>query len=341
MSRPAIVSNGRRRLWQLLGTLLFVLTLPRVSEAAYGYTDLWYNAANGKLSGYTLTVLDWWDAPGQFYHEPCECYVTYVYSVELDAALFDPNNQIHIAVPPLYAGYEVVVELVEWSPPMIGTWTAVGFHYRWIDYYIGQNWVAEQRETLGGSSRAAYAACLVPTGETTMSLGWKGDPWPTLHDFRGRLLSSNPAVNFAGTVVVESQPSAGSDQCFASGMPSSWKWALSGLTATANTSNAWNEDTIAAVIDSGLSSVSRQSRSSDAVQHFAATGYEAGAAELLDVASVQVALGRDRDRDEYVHDAPRQYREDSDMASHSDGATVERDRSLSRCGVWRRQLLGG
>lgn len=222
------------------------LSMAAEARAAYADSDIWYNSANGKLSGYTLTALEWWETiPGQFYSEGCECWVQYVDSVRVDGALFDPDNQIHLAVPPYYHPYEAVVVLDQWSPPRIGNWTAWGNHVLVRDYYVSYQWVHRDLFGLGQTTRSANAACLVPVGEVTLPHDWVPSPvFETAYQFRGRLVPGNQAVNFAGMKVTENQPSSGTDSCFHPDMPAEMRYGLSGGTWTVDSSNEWGFDSI-------------------------------------------------------------------------------------------------
>jgi hypothetical protein len=154
-------ARRRRSAVERLATPLIAVALclgmATEARAAYAGSDIWYNSANGKLSGYTLTALEWWETlPGQFYSEGCECWVQYVDSVRVDGALFDLDNQIHLAVPPYYHPYEAVVVLDEWSPPRVGNWTAWGNHFVVRDYYVNYQWVHRDIFGIGATSKSAH-----------------------------------------------------------------------------------------------------------------------------------------------------------------------------------------
>ena len=238
------ISSSYARSWRLVALVALSILLPTASFAATGYSYLAYTPVDGKLQGYSVTSLDPWErVPYVFIYSPCECEVTRYNVAELGAALFDPGDVLQLSAPPAF-GLDAIATLTPWSPLSVGAWKIVGFHYVVIDYYMyGSHWFTH-RAILGSSNMAADVACLVPTGETTTSIDWKGEPFPTVHDFKGSLLSSTPGVSFSGMQVEEFQPPGKIDQCWDSRMPANWQWGLSGGTWTVGVSNEWGPDSV-------------------------------------------------------------------------------------------------
>lgn len=223
---------------------LITLTLPAQGRAAFGYTDIAYISSQYRLNGITLTALDWWEPiVGYFEYGPCECIITYVNRVEVDALFYNPVG-LEFTVPPLVeSDGDAVLQLSGYWPSRAGTWRGVGLHYLLTDYYYGSQWLGGERAPLGGTQDTDNVPCVMPTGETTSSSGWRDDlGWYTVHEFRGNLLPASGV--YAGHSVQEYQPSQGSDGCWAPGLPASYRYALS------QPYNAWPVDGNASYGDS-------------------------------------------------------------------------------------------
>jgi len=214
------------------------------AEAAYGETYLQHNTSTVLMSGFTGTYFEYYDEiAGQFYYDPCECYVTYASVAEINALMRNPLNAIAFSVPPIFSQFPssgVQVNLENYPPNMPGTWRAVGLHYVNTVYYINGQQVATQRAPVGGTDHSAAVPCIVPTGEVTVSDGWNAT-WPTIHEFRGRLA---PAGHFSGGQVTEFQPSGGSDGCYDPvSMTPDYRYGLTGGTWTVS-GDEWAHDSI-------------------------------------------------------------------------------------------------